>query len=156
MGEESAYANKAKQIIADNSYMVIATVSSEGKPWAAPVFFAFDSKYANIYFISATDSRHAENIEANPNVALAIYNSTSSIDISDGVQIEGTAYAVEKEGINEAVKLYSLRLSDKAKQPEKYDPNQYLEPAEFRFFNVKVQKIYVTGTDRRVEVELGE
>lgn len=157
MDEKSAYTEKAREIIDDNSYMVVCTATPEGKPWSAPVFFANDPDYREFYFISAIDSRHAEDIEANPRVALTIFDSSSPVGTSDGVQIDGTASVVEKEGINKAVKIYSDRLSKKSSSTDtNYDPEEYLAPAEFRFFEVKAQKVYVTGADRRVEVDMGK
>lgn len=148
------YSKRAKEIINKNSYMVICTSSKNARPWGAPVFFANDKKYTKLYFISAIDSRHAENISANSKVSVAIFDSTSPIGVSYGVQIEGTASMVEKAEIDEATRTYSARLSAKANAPEKYDPKMYLPPSEFRFFKVSLDRIYVTGEDRRTEVEL--
>ena len=156
MGRVDNYAKKAMQIMDDNSYMVVCTSDKSSVPWGAPVFFAHDRKYSKAYFISAIDSRHAENISANSKVALAIFDSASPIGFSEGVQIEASAEMVGKAEIDEATKTYSARLSAKAKTPEKYDPKMYLPPSEFRFFKVKFDCVYVTGEDRRTEVDLGE
>ncbi len=85
MDGSSAYAQKAKQIMDANSYMTICTYAPEGGPWGAPVFFAFDAKYDNLYFISTIDSRHAENIAADSRVAITIFDSSSPIGVSEGV-----------------------------------------------------------------------
>jgi hypothetical protein len=37
---------------------------------------------------------------------------------------------------------------------ERYVPDNYLGVAEFRFFEIKLDNIYVTGEERRVKVEL--
>ena len=154
MGTVDNYAKKAMQIIDSNSYMVVCTSDKGAMPWGAPVFFAHDRKYSKAYFISAIDSRHAKNISGNSKVALAIFDSTSPIGISEGVQIEASAEMVGKAEIDEATKIYSARLSAKSNAPEKYDPKMYLPPSEFRFFRVKFDCVYVTGEDRHIEVDL--
>ena len=156
MGRVDNYVKRAKDIINNNSYMVVSTADKNAVPWGAPVFFANDKKYSKVYFISAIDSRHAENIEVNPKVSLAIFDSNSPIGVSEGVQIEGTASSVGKAEIDEATKTYSARLSAKAEAPEKYDPKLYLPPSEFRFFKIQLDCVYVTGEDRRTEVDLSE
>ena len=150
------YEKKAREIINNNSYMVVCTSDKSAIPWGAPVFFAHDKRYSKAYFISAVDSRHAENIESNPKVSIAIFDSNSPIGVSEGVQIEGTASAVGRTDIEDATKTYSARLSAKANTPEKYDPKLYLPPSEFRFFKVQFDCVYVTGEDRRTEVDLSE
>ncbi len=155
MSEKNAHAQEAKDIIDNNSYMVICTATADGKPWGVPVFFAFSPNYKSFYFISAIDSRHAENMDANPMVSMVIFDSSSPIGSSEGVEIEGSVYVVGSAGIKDAINIYSERLSRISKSDSvKYDPDQYLSPAEFRFFEVKVQKIYVSGEERRVEVDL--
>jgi uncharacterized protein YhbP (UPF0306 family) len=144
-------------MLSDNKYLVLATSSKGAKPWAAPVFFVYDEKY-NLYFLSASDSLHAKHILENPNVAVAVFDSTQPIGSSDGLQIEGKATIVNKDTISKVITIYCERLflGSKTKPLDRYKPENYLEPAEFRFFKITVSKTFVTGVDRRVEVDLNE
>ena len=152
--EGNAYAHRARQIVESNSYMVVCTADSKGEPWGAPVFFAADQKYTKLYFISAIDSLHAKNVESNPEVSIVIFDSSSRIGSSEGVQMEGVASEVGKGEIAEAISAYSARLLEKSSSSPTYSPEQYLDPSEFRFFKVQPRKIFVTGEDRRTEVEI--
>jgi uncharacterized protein YhbP (UPF0306 family) len=151
------YNEKARGIIRNNAYMILATSNKNAAPWASPVFYAYDKKY-NFYFLSAIDSRHAENLLENPKVGIAIFDSGQKIGTSDGIQMEGSVKVVEGKEVENAIELYSKRLfpESKMKGTDRYDPKSYLEPAEFRFFKVTPSLIYVTGVDRRVEVDLLE
>ena len=87
---------RARQLIANNKYMVVATTDKELKPWAAPVFYVHDKKY-NFFFLSAADSRHGENISENRNISIVIFDSSQPIGSYDGVQMEGEATVVMKK-----------------------------------------------------------
>lgn len=149
------YEEKARAIISGNRYMVLATCNKHAKPWATPVFYTYDRRY-NFYFLSAIDSRHAGNILENSDVAIAIFDSAQDIGGSDGVQLEAAAHAVEKEDLKKVIELYCKRLFPDSEIPatERYNPDEYKEPSEFRFFKAAVTKAYITGVDRRVEIEL--
>ena len=125
-----SYEEQGRSIVNHNKYMVVATAGKSGKPWAAPVFYTFDSNY-DFYFLSAIDSMHAKNIIENRNVALVIYDSNSPIGISQGVQIEGTAAPVQGKELDKAIDLYSARLfrNSHLHPSERYKPEDYGEGA---------------------------
>ena len=160
MRQFKTYEEKAKFIIDSNKYMVVSTSDKKAKPWGTPVFFAFDSAY-NFYFLSAIDSTHAKNIIENSAVSLSIFDSKQEIVTSDSVEIEGKASVVKRDKLEEVIKLYNKRLFPESEVPatQRYNPNSFEEPAEFRFFRVTPVKSYVTGTEgaeRRVSIELTE
>ena len=103
------YSEKARHVIETNNYVTVATTDNEGNPWAAPVFFAYDKDY-NLYFLSAVDSRHAENLAQNPNIAAVIFDSTSPVGQSDGVQLEGKVIPVERKAVAKVINIYCKRL----------------------------------------------
>ncbi len=151
-----SYEEHAIDIIEQNKYCVVATSGRSGKPWAAPVFYAFDDSY-DFYFVSATDSLHARNIAENRNVALEIFDSRQSLGATDQVQISGIASVIERgKELEKAVKIYHQRLFKKSNIPgvEKYSISEYSGPAEFRVFKVKAAKAYTNGPDRRIEIKL--
>lgn len=107
-------ADKAKQILSDNIYCVIASSSKDGVPWISPVFYGYDDDY-NIYWISDKDSRHSNLIRNNPQVAIVIFNSQAPEGKGDGVYFE--AMVEEISDPKEAEKAYKIR-DKRAKQPE--------------------------------------
>ncbi len=151
----NAYEQKAKEILNECLYMVVGTSTGDGKPWIAPVLYVYDKDY-NLYFLSAVDAVHSSNIQKNPNVSIAIFDSHQKIGMSEGVQIEGKAELVEKGEINKVIKLYCDKaFPDSDVAPTKrYKPEEYLGASEFRFFKVKPVNTYMTGEDRHVKVQL--
>jgi uncharacterized protein YhbP (UPF0306 family) len=72
--------------------MTLATCSRE-IPWAATVFYANDD--LRLYFFSAPESRHCENLAVNPRVAVTIQEDYKDWRRIKGIQLEGTVAAVD-------------------------------------------------------------
>lgn len=86
-------------------YCCIATVDKRGT-WSNPVFFAWDSVF-NLYFISQMHSRHMQNIQRNPRVAVSIYSTQQKGDVL-GIKLEGNATILFNDAgaIKEAADIY--------------------------------------------------
>ncbi len=94
---------RAKEIIEQIRYITIASVTEDGMPWNSPVFAAYDKDY-NFYFSTHTDSQKAKNIKNNPNVFIAIYDSTVPPGTGEGVYIQATVQQIN--GLDEIKRLY--------------------------------------------------
>lgn len=149
------YVVKAKGIIEQNMYISLATCGEDGKPWSAVVFFAYDNDY-NLYFLSAIDSRHAENILKKPDVSGIIFNSTQALGYDDEVQIEGVATLVPKSNVSEVINIYCKRAfpESKMKPTERYRPEEFSEPSELRFFKIEITGAYTTGPEKKIKLNL--
>jgi len=146
-----------ESILSENSYMSLATVDNECKPWSSVVFYAYDEKNV-IYFISAIDSRHAINMRSNKNVSAIIYDSHQKIGMTEEIKIVGTAELVEETELKKAVKIYSDRIKSKSSGESidtDYRIDSYTGAAEFRFFKIKIENMYVNEDGRSVDVDLG-
>jgi hypothetical protein len=80
---------RARLVIKLTSYATIATVSADGEPWNAPVYFACDDEY-NLYWGSYVGSQHSQNIRKNGKAFIVIYNSTVAPGQGEGVYIRAT------------------------------------------------------------------
>jgi uncharacterized protein YhbP (UPF0306 family) len=65
----------------------------ENVPWAATVFFASDK--FRLYFFSAPDSRHCQNLAGNARVAVTIQEDYRDWQKIKGIQLEGKVVAVD-------------------------------------------------------------
>lgn len=65
----------------------------ENVPWAATVFFA--SEEFRLYFFSAPDSRHCQNLAANSRVAVTIQEDYREWRKIKGIQLEGKVTLVD-------------------------------------------------------------
>ena len=62
-------------------------------PWAATVFYAGDG--LRLYFFSSPDSRHCQNLAANPHVAVTIQEDYRDWRKIKGIQLEGVVTGVD-------------------------------------------------------------
>jgi uncharacterized protein YhbP (UPF0306 family) len=78
--------------IESHNTMTLATCQG-GSPWAATVFYASDG--FRLYFFSAPDSRHCQNLAANPQVAVTIQEDYHDWREIKGIQLEGKVVNVD-------------------------------------------------------------
>jgi uncharacterized protein YhbP (UPF0306 family) len=90
--------------------MTLGTCSGD-IPWTATVFYASDG--LRLYFFSAPDSRHCQNLAANPRVAVTIQEDYRDWRKIKGIQLEGIVMAVD--GVVEKAKAMAVYAS---KYPE--------------------------------------
>jgi uncharacterized protein len=83
--------------------MTLATCSGD-VPWAATVFYA--SNALRLYFFSVPDSRHCQNLAANPRVAVTIQEDYRDWRKIKGIQLEGTVTALD--GLAEKAKAMAV------------------------------------------------
>jgi uncharacterized protein len=72
--------------------MTLATCA-DNLPWAATVFYA--SEQLRLYFFSAPDSRHCQNLAVNQRVAVTIQEDYHDWRKIKGIQLEGTVALVD-------------------------------------------------------------
>jgi uncharacterized protein len=72
--------------------MTLGTCSGD-VPWVATVFYASDD--LRLYFFSVPDSRHCQNLAANPRVAVTVQEDYHDWQKIKGIQLEGTAILVD-------------------------------------------------------------
>ena len=96
-----------KQQIVDylHSHNTMTLATTQGDlPWAATVFFA--SEDFRLYFFSAPDSRHCQNLAANPRVAVTIQEDYRDWRKIKGIQLEGRVTLVD--GIIEKARAMAI------------------------------------------------
>ena len=83
--------------------MTLATCAGDA-PWAATVFLASDD--LQLYFFSAPDSRHCQNLAANSRVAVTIQEDYKDWREIKGIQLEGQVALVD--GVLEKAKAMAV------------------------------------------------
>jgi hypothetical protein len=73
--------------------MTLATSAGDNCPWAATVFYASDD--LRLYFFSAPDSRHCQNLAANARVAVTVQEDYKDWREIKGIQLEGKVVLVD-------------------------------------------------------------
>lgn len=157
------YLEKAKQIIAENIYMTIATTSINGNPWISPVFFAYDSNYS-LFWVSSKDSKHSQLIRKNPQVAIVIFDSRAPEGEGDGVYFEAKVEELSDESeIKQAMKVLNKRVTKDEFRVKKV--GEVTNEGVWRIYKaipIKVSKLtegeFVNGqyVDKRIEVSIAD
>ena len=94
------------KFIKKHHVLTLATVNSEGMPYVANCFYAFDTKRNLFVFTSDLATRHGAEMAANGNVALSIVLETRIVGRVQGLQVTGRAL----RGDDEARKCYIKRF----------------------------------------------
>jgi hypothetical protein len=84
--------DKARAILDRINYITLATVDERGRPWNAPVYYAYDHAY-RVYWGSHVGSQHPRNIRRNAHGFIVVYDSTVPSGTGEGVYID--AHCVE-------------------------------------------------------------
>ncbi len=77
------------------STMTLATTGADGDPHAAPVYFAADTDLT-LYFFSAPDSQHGQDLRHNPRAAAAIYPECFGWEDIRGLQLRGLVMRLDR------------------------------------------------------------
>ena len=104
---------KIVKFIKKHHVLTLATVNSEGAPYVANCFYAYDAKRNKLIFTSDTSTRHGAEMATEPRVAISIVLETRVVGRVQGIQIEGIA----ERGDSEAHKSYIKRFPYAAAAP---------------------------------------
>jgi uncharacterized protein YhbP (UPF0306 family) len=137
--------------------MTLATCAG-GAPWAATVFFASDE--LRLYFFSAPESRHCQNLAANGRVAVTVQEDYQDWRKIKGIQLEGRAELVDGLVAKaKAMAIYALKYPEVIKLFT--DPTSGVFHKAFlkvRFYCVVPEKLFfidnAQGFGRRQELRL--
>jgi uncharacterized protein YhbP (UPF0306 family) len=143
----------------NHNTMTLATCAGD-TPWAATVYFA--SEEFKLYFFSAPESRHAQNLALNSKVAVTIQEDYRDWRAIKGIQLEGRVSLVD--GVMEKAKAMAVYAG---KYPEVIrlftDPANGLFHKAFlkvRFYCVVPEKLFFIdneqGFGKRQELALNE
>ena len=94
------------KFIKKHHVLTLATVNSEGMPYVANCFYAFDAKRNLFVFTSDLATRHGAEMAANSSVALSVVLETRIVGRVQGLQVTGRAL----RGDDEARKCYIKRF----------------------------------------------
>ena len=99
--------------IARHHVLTLATATSEGMPYCAACFYAYDKARNVIVFTSDDNTTHAQQMAANSRVACAINLETRVVGKVHGLQICGTV----RRGAEEDKMVYIKRFPYAAVAP---------------------------------------
>jgi hypothetical protein len=98
----------ALNYLATHQVMSLATYGPQGL-WAAAVFYA--SLEFDLFFLSASHTRHAQNLAAEPRAAATIQEDYKDWPAIQGIQLEGIVRLLEGDEREAAVTRYIAKYS---------------------------------------------
>lgn len=104
-----------REIISENRYLTLATTDGT-RPWAAPLEYMVDEDLKFVFF-STGDSLHAQHIEVNPEVSVAIFGGEQpeyTPDVSTtlrGIQVKAVGSPPVGRGISRSRKRSDRRVA---------------------------------------------
>lgn len=134
-------AEKIEQIIREYFpqiiHMSLATVK-DNKPWVCEVHFSYDNDL-NLYFGSSMQSRHAQELLANPNVSGNIVTQHHKNQAVRCVDFEGIAQMLDADEAEKAA--YPAHVARNGES--QWLLNEIRKDGDMRFFRIKVSDFYV-------------
>jgi hypothetical protein len=143
----------ARRVIDANVYMTLATADREGRPWAAPVWFAHEG-YTRFAWVSKPGARHSVNLTERPEVGIVVFDSTVGRGDAEAVYAEAEAEEVGGSDDERWIDVFNRR-SEALGWPS-WSVGDVREPARLRLYLATASALFVLGSgDERVPVELG-
>lgn len=86
--------------------LTLATISSEGEPYCAACFYAYDKERNRLIFTSDDATRHAQQMTQNAKVAIGITLETRIVGKVQGAQICGIAQRGDEQDKGSYIKRF--------------------------------------------------
>jgi uncharacterized protein YhbP (UPF0306 family) len=100
----------ATELLAASELRAIATVSSRSGARITTAYFAWGDDFRCVW-LSHPDAHHSRNIQLNPSVAIAVYDSAQTWGTPDrGIQLYGRARKATGAGPQTALEVYADRF----------------------------------------------
>lgn len=120
---------QARIFLKSTDTMVLSTVSANGEPQAATMYFVSDDDF-NLYFITSSESTKNKNLETNNNVAFVVGTGPAVLTIQGG----GKAAALDEQ---EALVFYGLIEKIAEQSASKWPVLRLMSGGTFRTFRIK-------------------
>jgi nitroimidazol reductase NimA-like FMN-containing flavoprotein (pyridoxamine 5'-phosphate oxidase superfamily) len=155
-------ATMAREVIDANRYFVLGTVHPDGFPRVSPVFFNHH-EYRSFYWVSSPDSRHSQNLVADPRLNAVVFDSSVPPPETRAVYLTGSAYEVaEADLARDVPQAFGQAVAQGARA---FSVEELSGTAELRLYRLDVtaaevhargrHPLWGLGIDTRLPVEIG-
>ncbi|HEV7652943.1 MAG TPA: pyridoxamine 5'-phosphate oxidase family protein [Actinophytocola sp.] len=142
----------ARSVLDASSYVVLATATADGTPWASPVWFAH-AAYRELFWVSAPDSRHSRNIVARPRIAAVVFDSTVAANTGQAVYMSATAGRVtDPAEIERGIAVFSARSV--REMDTEWGPDRVTGAARLRLYRAEVDEHSILDPDAAIDVRV--
>ncbi len=106
---EELFPKKITDFIKKHHVITIATVK-DNQPWCFNAFYAFDEDTQSFIITSHNDTRHIQEVLANPKIAGSVVLETEIVGKVQGLQFSGEMVLCENDDEKQAKKVYIKRF----------------------------------------------
>ena len=140
----------ARALVAENSYLTLATAGADGVPWASPVWFA--ARELDVFvWASKPGARHSRNIAENSRVSFVIFDSSRAPGDGSAHYVSADAALVDDATFEDALAVYNAGALERGLPA--WDPAKLREPAKHRLYRaVTLEAFVLDGHDERIRV----
>src|SRR5262245_25218151 len=132
-------ADEAHRTVNRITYAALATISSDGRPWNAPLYVAFDRRA--FYWCSRHDTQHSRNIAVNPSVMLVVFDSTVPDASGHGVYVRATARElIDAASIERGLQALAARKNEPARPVA-----DFLAPHAQRVYEAVTEEVWTNA-----------
>jgi pyridoxine/pyridoxamine 5'-phosphate oxidase len=132
--------------------MTLATADGDGRPWAAPVWYAHQ-RYTDFLWVSRPETRHSRNLASRPELAVVIFDSTVPVGRAQAVYVEAQAEELDGTDREQGIAVYSRR--SQVHGAGQWRGADVIAPAPHRLYRAKVSQHFVLeSNDRRIPIQL--
>ena len=142
-------ADIARAILDGSSFMTMATADADGVPWATPVWFATED-YRSLYWVSAPDTRHSQNLAVRPEISVVVYDSTQRPGNVMAVYMSGTAGLAAD--VAEGIGVFSRVAVREGIGP--WGIERVTGDARLRLYRAAVAEHYILDPDATIDTRL--
>ena len=142
---------RALEVVSAERYLVLATVSPDGDPWACPVWFAHDG-LDRFYWLSRPSRTHSVNLAHQPRIALVSFDSRQPPGTGLGFYASADAGLVADDALDDALAIASARSVADGGEP--FD-REWLAGTELRLYQARPVELWLNpgqGSDDRQRV----
>jgi uncharacterized protein YhbP (UPF0306 family) len=109
----------AREIIAVNRYMTLATADEAGLPWATPVYYA-QHDHREFFWVSSPLATHSVNLRTRSAVGIVIFDSQAPVDTGQGVYLRATAVELGGPELDRGIEIFFRgRFPDPAERAQR-------------------------------------
>ena len=138
------FADLARSVIDDNSYMVLGTADESGHPWVSPVWFATVDR-RHFHWVSGHETRHSRNLEARQEIAIVIYGPSGAPGTAGAVYMSGTAKELTGTELQEGIDIFGRLSRTNAGRDWKLADVQ--PPSQHRLYRATAVEYYILVRD---------
>ena len=111
--------------------MVLATADADGRPWASPVYFAFEDR-TEFHWVSSPEVTHSRNLAARSELSIVVFDSHTPISTGQAVYMSAIAGQVAGTQLERGIAIFSRRA--RAHGEQEWTVADVTEPAPLRLY----------------------